>query len=125
MAILDCIKAGNWNAVTNADELHGLDDVLGFFDELGYYWQNNEISSDVLYEHFYDDLRTYCQAGRGHIQDEQKSDSSADYEYVLPLFEHLTKMEAEHTGKALAACEWKTNELIDNLLWEIREAKAK
>src|SRR5271154_5674851 len=91
------LQKGNWNADTNQYDVDGLENVLAFYDELGFYWKNHEVSTDVLYEHFYNDMRTYCQAGMNYIQ--TKSDSPTDWEYVKPLFDELTRMESERTGR--------------------------
>jgi hypothetical protein len=97
------LQKGNWDAVSSEDT-DSLEDVLAFYDELGFYWKNHEVSTDVLYEHFYSDMRTYCQVGIKYIQANQKTDSPADWEYVEPLFNELTKMEAKRIGKDASKC---------------------
>lgn len=118
-AISDYLRDGKWDAVS-AEDLDSLEDVLAFYDELGFYWKNHEISTDVLYEHFYNDMRTYCQVGVEYIHANQKTDSSADWEYVEPLFNGLTRMESKQTGKDIAKCVWDVKTLQENLKSEMR-----
>jgi hypothetical protein len=118
-AISIYLQKGNWGAVTNED-LDSLENVLAFYDELGFYWKNHEVSTDVLYEHFYNDMRTYCQVGITYIHAEQKKDSPTDWEYVEPLFNELTRMEANRIGKDVSSCIWDTKTLQENLDSEMR-----
>lgn len=119
-AITEYLQKGNWDAVTNQDGIDSMEDVLGFFDELGFYWKHGEISSDVLYEHFYNDMRTYCQATMGYIHENQKAESKADWEYAEPLFNELTRIEAKRNGMNVTNCIWDMKTLRDNLKSEMR-----
>jgi len=119
-AINEYLQKGNWDAVTNQDDIDSMEDVLGFFDELGFYWKHGEISSDVLYEHFYNDMRTYCQATMGYIHDDQRRESKADWECVEPLFNELTRIEAKRNGVNVTNCVWDMKTLQDNLTSEMR-----
>jgi hypothetical protein len=118
-AISDYLQKGNWDAVSDRN-IDSLEDVLAFYDELGFYWKNHEVSDDVLYEHFYSDMRTYCQVGINYIHVNQKKDSPADWEYVEPLFDELTRMEAKRIGKDFSSCTWDTNTLQEYLNSEMR-----
>jgi hypothetical protein len=122
-AISDYLHNGNWKSVTNQYNIDGLENVLAFYDELGFYWRHGEISSDVLYEHFYYEMRIYCQPTMGYIRDNQKTDSVADWEYVEPLFSELTRIEASKTGKSIKDCTWDAKTLTENLDSEIRRLK--
>jgi hypothetical protein len=104
-AISFFLKNGKWTGVS-AKDTDGLENVLAFYDELGFYWKHDEISTDVLYEHCYSDMRTYCQEGLDYIHLSQKNDSPADWEYVEPLFSELTKIEAKRAGKDVSKCVW-------------------
>jgi hypothetical protein len=118
-AISDYLRGGKWDTISPED-LDGLEEILAFYDELGFYWKNHEISTDVLYEHFYYDMRIYCQVGILYIQANQKTDSSADWEYVGPLFNELTKMESKRIGKDVSKCTWDAKTLQENLNSEMR-----
>jgi hypothetical protein len=110
-AITVFLKTGTWKAVANQDDIDSLEEVLAFFDELGFYWKNGEISTAVLYEHFYCDMRTYCQPTMEYIHDSQKTESVADWEYVEPLFKALTRIEAKRIGKDVKSCDWNNRTL--------------
>jgi poly-D-alanine transfer protein DltD len=97
-----------------------MEDVLGFFDELGFYWKHGEISSDVLYEHFYSNMRTYCQTTMGYIRNEQKQESKADWENVEPLFNELTRIEANRNDVDITNCVWDVKTLQQYLNSEMR-----
>jgi hypothetical protein len=119
-AVTEYLKTRNWNSVTNKEYLDNLETVLGLFDELGFYWQSGDISATVIHEHFYSDIRTYCQESVNYMHAEQKRESSADWEYVEPLFNEVTKIEAKRTGTTIAQCVWDTNSLKEYLDAEIR-----
>jgi hypothetical protein len=119
------LQKRNWDAVTNEDNIASMESVLAFFDELGFYWKHGEISGTVLHEHFYSDMRTYCQETLKYIRKEQKKESVADWEYVEPLFNELTSIEAKRIGKNVTNCVWTTQDLQEYLRSEIRQYHAK
>jgi hypothetical protein len=123
LAILEFLNKGSWQAVTNQDNLDAMEDMLGFYDELGFYWKHGEISSEVLYEHFYYDMRVHCQSTLGYIHNDQKTDSPTDWENVEPLLAELTSIESKRTGKSLKDCVWSDKVLRENLVSEVRHAK--
>lgn len=123
-AINEYLQTTNWDSVTNDEELDGLENILGFFDELGFYWKNGEIGGAVLHEHFYNDMRIYCQESLGYIRKDQKRESIADWEYVEPLLNELTKIETTKTGKTSASCRWNKQTLQESLKAEIRLQKS-
>jgi hypothetical protein len=112
---------GNWDADTNQYDIDSLENVLAFYDELGFYWKNHEVSTDVLYEHFSYDMRMFCQAGMNYIQ--TKRSSPTDWEYVKPLFDELTRIEAKRAGKSIRDCEWNAALYQENLNSEKRLRK--
>jgi len=119
-AINEYLQKRNWNAVTNENNIDSLETVLSFFDELGFYWKHGEISATVLHEHFYSDMRTYCQEAIGYMNKERKKESVTDWEYVEPLFNELTRVEAKRVGKNVTNCVWKTETLQQYLKSEMR-----
>ena len=122
-AITVFLQTGNWGAVPNQDEVDSMEDVLAFFDELGFYWKNGEISSAVLYGHFYCDMRACCQATMGYVHDNQKKESVADWEYVEPLYNALARIEAKRIGKGMKHCDWDKATLQEYLNSEKRLKK--
>ena len=102
------LQKGDLNSLTNAP---ALDDVLGVFDDLGFYWKNKEVSDEVLYQEFYDSIRTYCQPSEFYITNAQRDEPDA-FENIKPLFDHLTEIEAKKTKTTIEKCSWsKTDEL--------------
>jgi hypothetical protein len=120
-AINEYLQKRNWDTVTNEDNIDSMESVLAFFDELGFYWKNGEISGTVLHEHFYSDMRTYCQETLGYIHHDQKRESVADWEYVEPLFNELTRIEAKRIGKNITNCVWDAETLREYLKSEMRQ----
>jgi hypothetical protein len=116
-AIYEYLQKGNWDSVTNTDDL---DNVLGFFDELGFYWKNGEMSATVLHEHFYDVLEIYYQGASGYIAKDQKQESATDFEYVKPLFKTLAKIEAKRARQQTFDYISDTNIYLENLKSEMR-----
>ncbi|HEY2329362.1 MAG TPA: hypothetical protein VGI63_06070 [Verrucomicrobiae bacterium] len=104
------LQKGNLNFLTNAP---ALDDVLGFFDDLGFYWKNKEVSDEVLYQEFYDSMRTYYQPSQFYITNTQR-DEPAAFENIKPLFDRLTEIDAKskRSKTTIKNCNWsKTDEL--------------
>lgn len=125
MAISEYMQKHDWNSVTNEDELDGLENVLDFFDELGFYWKSGDISGEVLHEHFYFAMRTYCQETTNYIHRAQEKGYKANWENVEPLFNVLTKIEAAKVGKSATNCIWDEHTLQENLQAEFRLVPAK
>jgi hypothetical protein len=113
-------KGKNWNSVTNEDELDGLENVLSFFEELGYQLKNEQVSGDVLHEYFYSDMRTYCQESFSYMREQQKKESKADWENVEPLFNELTRIEAKKNNTSITNCVWSDDTLKEYLKSEMR-----
>jgi hypothetical protein len=118
-AILDYLQKGSWDDVDDA-KLDSLEEVLGLFDELGFYWKHGQLSAAVLYEHFYDYMRIYCQETRGYIEEQQRAESPDVWEYVRPLFENLAQIEAKKTHRRPEDCRWDRAGLEEGLKAEIR-----
>ena len=121
--IAEYLQKRKWDVITNEDNLDSLEGVLAFFDDLGFYWKNGEVSSTVLYQHFYSDMRTFCQETMGYIHENQKAESVAEWEYVEPLFNELTRIEAKRIGKSITNCVWDTQTLEQYLKSEMRQRK--
>ena len=94
-ALKECYQKGNWDLATNSTD--GLDQVLGFFDDLGYDEQHGRISADVIHQYFYDDIAAYYQGSVEYISDAQKEDATY-FENIKPLFNDVTKIEMQKAG---------------------------
>jgi hypothetical protein len=98
--IYEYLQKGNWNLVKNTEQL---DSILDFFEDLGFYSENKQISDVILHQEFYSQMRTYCQPAERYIK-ETEIDEPADWNHVLPLFQRLTKIEAEQSKNPPELC---------------------
>ena len=96
IAILEYLSKGNWNSVTNNTD--ALDEVLGFFDTLGYDEEHGLVDPDVVHEYFCDDILAYYQVSQKYIEAIQKTDPT-EYVHIKPLYETVRKIESEKPPK--------------------------
>lgn len=118
-AIHSYLRLRDWNAISDSD-LDGLENVLDFFDDMGFDWQHGQISGPLLYQHFYYYLRLYCQEVGGYITVVRTSDDPTIWENITPLFDELTRIEAKKLGRDSAKCKWNMETLEDSLQAEMR-----
>lgn len=93
---LEFLSKTNWNAVTN--DTDGLDEVLGFFDLLGYDLQNQKVSSNDVYEYFCDDIVAYYQASKGYIDNAHAEDPTA-WVHIQPMFQTMALINSKQSPK--------------------------
>jgi hypothetical protein len=112
-ALSEYLQKGKWNVVTN--DTDALDDVLGFFEELGYDEQKGVISAEVIHEYFDADVRFYYQASAEYIADSrvQNPDSATTFEYIKPLFEDVSKIEAKKSNRTAETLRFSEAEMLD------------
>lgn len=120
IALKEYRKKRDWALVTNSTA--GLDDVLGFFDSIGYDQQHGKMSASVAHEYFYDALDGYYRCSEIYIAKLQKTDSKTVFEYVKPLFDAMTQVESEKTGHSMSSLAWTEKDKDD---WIDSEAKLK
>ncbi|HUE40695.1 MAG TPA: hypothetical protein VMO75_02095 [Chthoniobacterales bacterium] len=118
-AIHTYLRLRDWDAVTDSD-LDGLENVLDFFDDIGFEWRHGLISGPLLHQHFYYYLRLYCQQGSSYITAVRASDAPTTWENVIPLFNELTRIEAKKLHCDPAKCSWDTESLEESLQVEMR-----
>jgi hypothetical protein len=106
----------NWDAVTNSTD--DLDYVLGFWDELGYDEQHGKISANVAWEYFYDDIADYYQGSIEYIAVAQKDDPTW-YENIKPLFDDVTKIQAQRKHRLPADMKISGKDYLEYLRSEI------
>jgi hypothetical protein len=96
-AILEYLSKGKWSLVANNTD--ALDDVLGFFDTMGYDEEHGSLNADVLHEYFCDDIMAYYQASADYIAEVQQKEGATAFAHIKPLFDLMVKTEAnkEHT----------------------------
>jgi hypothetical protein len=98
IAIQEYLSKGKWSLVTNNTD--ALDDVLGFFDTMGYDQANGLLNPNALHEYFCDDIMAYYQASADYITEVQKTEGATTFEHIKPLFNLMVETEAakEHTN---------------------------
>ena len=96
VAILEFLSKGNWSSVTNNTD--GLDDVLGFFDTLGYALERKQFDSDTVYEYFCDDILSYYQGSQEYIDKIHQSDPTA-LVHLKPLYDSMRTAAANQPPK--------------------------
>jgi hypothetical protein len=117
-AIYGYLQLRNWDAVADSDT-DGLDDILDFFDDMGFDWIHGQISSTLLHQYFYYYVRMYCQETGSYIT-LARADDPTVWENISPLFDELTRIEAKKLHAASGACRWNQPSLEDSLKAEIR-----
>jgi hypothetical protein len=96
IACLEYLSKTNWDLVTN--DTDGLDNVLNFFDLMGYDMESQRLSSNDVYEYFCDDIISYYQASEGYIDRTQTNDPTA-WVYLRPMFDTMRIIDAAKPPK--------------------------
>jgi hypothetical protein len=110
IAIQEYLSKGDWNLVTNNTD--ALDDVLGFFDIMGYDEQHGLINPDVLHEYFCDDIMAYYQASSNYIAKVQKSEGETTFANIKSLFDAVVEIEAKKEHTNVGAIGWDKADLL-------------
>ena len=76
------------------DVLDKIDDVLDFFDDVGFYQKGGQISPETAHHHFYHWLRMYWQASRDYVEAWQKREG-ARWNHIGDLFEITSEVEMQ------------------------------
>ncbi len=97
IVVQEYLSKGKWSLVTNNTD--ALDDVLGFFDLMGYDQERGLLSPATLHEYFCDDIMSYYQVSKDYIADVQTKEGATTFEHIKPLFEVVRKIESEKTPK--------------------------
>jgi hypothetical protein len=112
-----------WDSLANGTD--DLDEVLGFFDDLGYDEQHGKISAEVVYQEFYQDIFFYYQCSEEYISYCQKTDSKEDYVSIKPMFDDIEKIESKKTGQPISALAWSDKDISDYLKSEMALTESK
>lgn len=75
-------------------ELSGIDEILDFFEDLGFYEHGEQLTPEVVHHAFHYWIRGYYTAARDYIEACQEKDPSR-WEYVGRLFEVVHEIETE------------------------------
>jgi hypothetical protein len=86
-------------------ELSDVDDVLDFFEDLGFYMKGDQITPEVVHHAFHYWIRGYYTAAREYVESAQEDDPTA-WECVPELFKTIHEIDEEHAkGKAFKFCD--------------------
>jgi len=80
----------------NGDDLEVIDDVLDFFEDLGFYESGDQVSPEVVHHHFYHWIRGYWHAARPYIEAWRKRERTR-WNHIEKLFEKVTAIESSET----------------------------
>lgn len=94
-AAVDVLRKNRGNLAATDLELTPIDEVLDFFEDLGFYERGGQISVEVIHHHFYYWIRGYYRAAEPYIKARQ-AEESATWEHLEPLLALLQRVEAEH-----------------------------
>ena len=78
-------------------ELAKIDDVLDFFEDLGFYQHGYQISPEVIHHHFYHWIRGYWSAARTYVERSRRDERKA-WEHLEELFETGCDIETRDGG---------------------------
>lgn len=76
----------------------GIDDVLDFFDDLGFYVRGHQLTPEVTHHTFFHWIRGYYVAARDYIEVAQREEP-LQWENIRELYETMGEIEAERTGR--------------------------
>ena len=101
------------------DVLDPIDDVLDFFEDIGFYERGGQISPETAHHHFYHWLRIYWQAARPYIGAWRK-DAPARWSHIDDLFETASEVEMEEAGCSRSEITLSCDRLDEFLKQEIK-----
>lgn len=75
-----------------SEDLADIDDVLDFFEDLGFYEYGDQITPEVTHHHFYHWIRGYYLASRDYI-DAWREEEPTRWEHIPTLFDDTSAIE--------------------------------
>ena len=78
-------------------QLSDIDDVLDFFEDIGFYMRGDQISPEVVHHHFYHWIRGYWEASESYVKAWQRKEPSR-WNHLKGLYETVTDVEARESG---------------------------
>jgi len=91
-AASNLLKAHRGNLRQHAREFADIDDVLDFFEDLGFYEHGYQISPEVLHHAFYHWIRGYYTIAKDYIEASQNKEST-QWEHIKELYELTSAVE--------------------------------
>ncbi len=102
-------------------ELYPIDDLLDFFEDLGFYAEGDQISQVVVHNHFYYWFQGYWSKAHFYAEAwQQKDKDPARWEHIQKLFDLTSQIEASKGGVKLLTLE-KANEFLESEIEEMKE----
>ena len=96
-------------------KLSDIDDVLDFFEDLGFYTEGHQLTPEVVHHTFYYWIERYYLSARDYIEFKQQ-DRPTVWDHVKYIYEITNEVELERTGKKFLAAV--SNEDIQTFLDE-------
>jgi hypothetical protein len=90
------LKKRQGNLRNTSEDLADIDDVLDFFEDLGFYEYGDQITPEVAHHHFYHWIRGYYLASRDYI-DAWRQKEPSRWEHIPELFNNTSLIEAKRT----------------------------
>jgi hypothetical protein len=83
----------------NSESLVDVDDVLDFFEDIGFYVSGGQISAEVAHHHFYHWIRGYWKASRDYIGARRQLEPGI-WSHVGKLFDTTWDIESSQTNRS-------------------------
>lgn len=103
-------------------ELEDIDDVLDFFEDIGFYMRGDQISPEVAHHHLYHWIRGYWQASEKYVKAWQAKEP-ARWNHLEMLFETITEIEVSESSVVKARLVLEPDQLDKFLNDEIARVK--
>ena len=87
------------NIDAHMNELSDVDDVLDFFEDIGFYVKGGQMSPEVAHHHFYHWIRGYWRASRAYIQAWQRLEPKR-WNCIGDLFDTTCDIEISGTKRS-------------------------
>ena len=105
-------------------ELDDIDDVMDFFEDIGFYMCGDQVSPEVAHHHFYNWIRGYWQASEKYVN-AWRAKEPARWNHIEKLFHTVTEIEVSEgsTPKERLVLEPdKLDEFLDDEIGETETA---
>jgi hypothetical protein len=120
-ACLDFLKVGDWAKVSEPERI---EDVLDFFEDLGFNLKNKQLSIELIHHNFDHWIRLYLQVCDAYIAEYRKKEP-ARWEYCDLLRRKTDQIEAEKSNKIAAQLTLTKQDMIKYLTEEAAYAESK
>jgi hypothetical protein len=94
------LKDNQGNLRRTDTELEDVEDMLDFFEDIGFYAQGDQITPEVAHHHFYHWIRGYYLAARDYIEAWQAQERTR-WTHFKELFDVASEIEDKSRGKTI------------------------